>query len=364
MSYPRTMAGIAAFIFSAAAQAAGDGLPETVTPAPALSTTPSLIVSRETRALMGSAIIDFAEHNIVNQAGLPVVSSADCGTNESVAPSFMAQFSHRVLTAKKVCEAFAEANWRSSGGRYEFSNKNNDENILFMVDMAKTLPDVVKIMGLSTMPLDLPGTAKDWNTFFFFHELQHSRDHTNGTRVAETTEYYADLGGREYYRQAYALGIVSDPGVPDAIRGLRIIDDITNSRDEDTHNIAVLAGLPGITLNATITPARVSASFNAVRKAIYAGIGMSNPVEADKAARDNPHLLYASARRLLLQGVFDHDPVQKAYAGEFIRAAETYGANYYKTNLPEPSPAQQPAAEPVGAVPYSLAGQKSACCRF
>jgi hypothetical protein len=309
------LTGLAAIFFAAAAQASPDG---------------SLTVSQETRAVLGGGIIDFAARHIVNQPALPVISGADCGTDGKASPALRAQFAHPTWTADKACHAFGEGNWKSAGGRYEFSDKNNDENILLMLDVARSMQDVAKTMGVAEMGLKLPGTAQDWNTLLLFHELQHSREHINGTRVAETTEYYADLAARGYYSRAYAQGLVSDPCVPDALRGLRILDDIANARDGDTHNIALLAGLPGIDLDETNTPARISRSFIQARSAIYKEIGLPTQTEAEKAARDNPNLLYRAARGLYLKGAFDHDPVQKAYAGEFIRAAETYGADYYR----------------------------------
>lgn len=295
----RAVAGLSALFFAVAVHASPDA---------------SLTVSRETRAVFGDAIIDFADKNIVNQPALPVISAADCGTDGKVSPSFRVQFTHPTWTADKACNAFAEANWKGAGGRYDFT----DGNIILMLDLAGSEHDVTKMSGLT-----FPGTEEDWNTFLLFHELQHSRDHINGTRVAETTEYYADLGAREYYNQALQQGLVTNPGVPDAMRGMRVIEDISNPLDENRHNIALLAGLPEIDLHADNAFKTIVLSLSRARTLIYQSMGSQSP--------HDPHLLYESARNLYLNGAFDNDPVQKAYAREFIRAAETYGADYYRT---------------------------------
>jgi len=183
-------------------------------------------------------------------------------------------------------------------------------------------------MRMEDKKLSLPGTARDWNAFMLFHELQHSRDDINGTCMPLAGEYCGDSGAREYYQQAYRLGLVSDPRVPDAMRGFRVIVDISHPYVEDVHNIALLAGLTDVVPDNTNTPERISQSFMQAKIAIYNEISPSSLI-AENEARNNPHLLYQAAQKLYRQGTFDSDPAQKAYVREFIRAAETYGADYY-----------------------------------
>jgi hypothetical protein len=234
----------------------------------------SLIVSNQTRELIGADIIRFAERNIVNQPQLPIASGKDCGPNGQALSSFRSQFNSAVMTVGDVCKKYELAVQNDAVARFDPSNNTS---AVIMVDAFQSMKGIKEGFGSAfSGHINLPGSAKDWRAFILFHEMEHARDAVNN-RVGEGdigSEYYADMGARQYYQQALKEGIVKDPGVPDAVRGTRVLQEMLRPPSiGDEHNVASLAGLPGVDIHDAESSRLGSDAIDWAKIKVYAEIG-------------------------------------------------------------------------------------------
>lgn len=338
----------------------------------------------------------------------------------------------------QICHSFKRIQ-KNDGTSYDHKGGSSSGTIYYTDVLRNGLDFIGREPEIGRL-FKMPGEGKDWNAFILFHELEHSRDDADGK---PSSEFTADMAARRHYQEALQQGLVKDLGVPDALRGVRAMQEMKNGfgmDDFDVHGVAALAGLPGININGQEDERQAASEMGGAKYKIYREIGaplVSEKQKADflaegtilsvpsdewnldakheamldryrqenyqdkdeqrltdlkevlkgahlsedaqkranrgaaiyfdkeaatrgrEAVNQDMPLLYETARKMYLQGKFNDDPTGKAFVGEFVRAAENYAQNLFKTdnrqtfvrpeNTEQRPQAPQPVAAPVMA---------------
>lgn len=367
----------------------------------------SFSVNDTTREYFGDPLIKYVEQNMLTRHDVPLHSQADCATPQAKR-SISAAFGH-AATAQKQDEFCANMKERAGVFHYrgieEETNKTSS-GVVF-ASPTETLLDMTagRVGGAFKPAVSL----KDVDAFFLMHETHHENSFTKDPstlHVGGYEEFESDMIARQMYGRALKEGIVTDPGVPDAVRGGRALMAMTNSR---VYDVASIAGAPGVSIKTEEDYKKAHSDIGKVRNKVHEAIGkdiisadekdearysalketvLSAPEGAfdratvdkfenepeneaelkehqkeslasvnvpdnlreahafnenirmmiaerragESAAKDQPELAYQTTRRMLVKGEFDDTVNGKAFAKEYVRAAETYAPEHFQTD--------------------------------
>ena len=245
----------------------------------------SFQVAEGTRAYFKPSLIAFIEKNMLTRKDVELYSSADC-TSEFQPTQALKDHFNRIANddegAYTACMTLEGAHWGPINDGDPVNNRiwypdTHFQNSGQIIESVALLP---------AHALNIPEAVYDFNAFVLLHEVGHEVDYTRRAAAGNPVpskigidmeddsflEYNADNAAHHHYAAAYKQGLVQDPGIPDALRAMRAMNEIQHNVTT-RYGLTPLAGVDGIDIRDAKDAAKAVDQIQMAKTAIYKNIG-------------------------------------------------------------------------------------------
>ena len=197
--------------------------------------------------------------------------------------------------------------------------------------------------GIEIDNLILPEISmEDYQALIALHETEHLNQNPEVMSHAER-EWRADIAAYKSYNYALEIGAVSDVNIPSLTAQLRAISVLNNYHEGSLSSHGFTAVSNAYIDDENPDFEKMSGDFTKGFTQIITNIsepfmdGMDEQEMFDEGLRlsqDQPELLYASAKELLLSGALEDNLAAKTLAENFVIGAEKLAPNHFKVEGP------------------------------